>query len=311
MMQIPLNQSINPFNLDHTLACGQSFRWEKLSGWWYGIVEGKVVKVRQIRDKLLFQTFPERAEANFVEKYFRLDDNLPQILSKINRDKHIGRAIQRFRGLRITRQEPWECLISYICATYKNIPAIKNMVLNLSKRFGRKIMFEGRDFYTFPKPGDLADADLKKVKACKLGFRAERVLETSRIVHNKELDLESLRKMDYRKAKRELLSLPGVGQKVADCVLLFSLDKLEAFPVDVWVKRVILEYYSNRFEESFVKKISRRASFTSGEYEEISSFGRTYFGEYAGYAQEYLFQYRRCWLRGGNSGFPAFTPLQP
>ncbi len=293
MMQISLNQSINPFDLDHTLKCGQSFRWEKLSGWWYGVVEGKVVKVRQVGDKLLFQTFPETTEANFVEDYFRLDDNLSHILSKINRDEHIGRAIQRFRGLRITRQEPWECLISYICATNKNIPAIKNMVLNLSKQFGRKKMFEGRDFYAFPKPSDLADADLKHVKVCKLGFRAERVLETSRIVYNKELDLESLRKMDYRRAKRELLSLPGVGQKVADCVLLFCLDKLEAFPVDVWVKRAILEYYSNHFEKSFVKKISRRTPLTSGEYETISSFGRKYFGEYAGYAQEYLFALSR------------------
>jgi len=293
MMQIPLNQSINPFDLDHTLKCGQSFRWEKLSGWWYGVVEGKVVKVRQVGDKLLFQTFPERTEANFVENYFRLDDNLPHILSKINREEHIGRAIQRFRGLRITRQEPWECLISYICATNKNIPAIKNMVLNLSKQFGRKIMFEGRDFYAFPKPSDLADADLKHVKACKLGFRAERVLETSRIVYNKELNLESLRKMDYRRAKRELLSLPGVGQKVADCVLLFCLGKLEAFPVDIWVKRAILEYYPNHFEKSFVKKISRKTPLTSGEYETISSFGRKYFGEYAGYAQEYLFALSR------------------
>ncbi|UCE16016.1 MAG: DNA-3-methyladenine glycosylase 2 family protein, partial [Candidatus Bathyarchaeota archaeon] len=237
MMQIPLDQSTTSFDLDHTLECGQSFRWEKLNGWWYGVVEGKAVKTKQVDDKLLFQTFPERTEANFVENYFRLDDNLHHIFSKINRDKHMGEAIQRFRGLRIIRQEPWECLISYICATNMNISAIKNMVLNLSKRFGRKIMFDGRDFYTFPKPSDLADADLKHMKACKLGFRAERVLKSSRIVHNKELTLESLRKMNYGKAKRELLSLPGVGQKVADCVLLFSLDKLEAFPVDVWVKR--------------------------------------------------------------------------
>ena len=289
MMQIQLDQPSTPFDLDCTLKCGQSFRWEKLRGWWYGVVEGKVVKVRQIGDKLLFQTLPEGVEADFVENYFRLDDNLPQILSKINRDEHIGMAIQRFHGLRIIRQEPWECLISYICATNKNIPAIKNMVLNLSKRFGRKIIFEGQDFYAFPRPNDLADADLKQLKTCKLGFRTERVLETSRIVRNKELDLETLREMDYEKAKRKLLALPGVGQKVADCVLLFSLDKLETFPVDIWVKRALLNYYSNCFEESLVRKISRRTSLTSSEYEKISSFGRTYFGEYAGYAQEYLF----------------------
>ena len=289
MMQIQLDQPSTPFDLDCTLKCGQSFRWEKLRGWWYGVVEGKVVKIRQIGDKLLFQILPEGVEADFVENYFRLDDNLPQILSEINRDEHIGMAIQRFHGLRIIRQEPWECLISYICATNKNIPAIKNMVLNLSKRFGRKIMFEGRDFYAFPRPNDLADADPKQLETCKLGFRTERVLETSRIVGNKELDLETLREMDYEKAKRELLALPGVGQKVADCVLLFSLDKLETFPVDIWVKRALLNYYSNCFEESLVRKISRRTSLTPSEYEKISSFGRTYFGEYAGYAQEYLF----------------------
>jgi len=297
-MQIQLNQSTTPFDLDHTLRCGQSFRWKKLSGWWYGVVERKVVKIKQVRDKLLFQTFPEGTEADFVKNYFRLDDNLPHILSKINRDKNIGMAIQRFHGLRIIRQEPWECLISYICATNKNIPAIKNMVLNLSKWFGREIVFEGRDFYVFPRPSDLADADLKQLRTCKLGFRAERVLETSRIVRNKELDFGTLRKMDYGKAKRKLLALPGVGHKVADCVLLFSLDKLETFPVDVWVKRTILNYYSNRFEESFVEKISRRTSLTSGEYEKISSFGKTYFGEYAGYAQEYLFALSRKAIAG-------------
>ncbi|RLI45544.1 8-oxoguanine DNA glycosylase, partial [Candidatus Bathyarchaeota archaeon] len=149
------------------------FRWEKLRGWWYGVVEGKVIKVKQVSGKLLFQTFPDRVETSFLENYLRLNDNLPEILSKINKDKHIEKAIQRFRGLRIVRQEPWECLISYICATNTNILAIKNMVLNLSKRFGRKIVFEDQNFYTFPKPSDLADADIKHIKACKLGFRAE------------------------------------------------------------------------------------------------------------------------------------------
>ncbi len=293
-MEIPLNQSTAPFNLERTLNCGQLFRWKKLRGWWYGVVEGKVVKVKQLSGKLLFQTFPERVEPDFLEKYFRLDDNLPKILSKINKDEHIGKAIQRFRGLRIIRQEPWECLISYICATNINIPAIKNMILNLSKRFGRKIIFEGQDFYAFPKPSDLADVDIKQVKMCKLGFRAERILRTSRIIHNKQFDLETLTKLNYKETKNQLLSLSGVGQKVADCVLLFSLDKLEAFPVDVWMKRVILEFYPNSFEESFVERLSRRHTLTSSEYKTISSFGRKYFGKYAGYAQEYLFALARA-----------------
>jgi N-glycosylase/DNA lyase len=292
-MEIQLDRSTVPFSLEHTLRCGQLFRWEKFGDWWYGVVEDKVVKIRQIAGKLMFQAFPEKINGEFIKNYFRLDDNLPFILSQINKDEHIRKAIQRCHGLRISRQEPWECLISYICATYKNIPAIKNMILNLSKRFGKKMTFNGHDFYTFPKPSDLAHASLEEVRSCRLGFRAERILETSRILECGELGLEDLKKMDYAKAKQKLLSLPGVGQKVADCVLLFSLDKLEAFPVDIWIKRSVLEFYSSYFEPLFIKRVSGKSSISPREYEEISSFGREYFGKHAGYAQEYLFNLSR------------------
>ena len=292
-MEIQLDRSKVPFSLEHTLTCGQLFRWEKFGDWWYGVVEDKVVKIRQIAGKLMFQAFPEKINGEFIKNYFRLDDNLPFILSQINKDEHIRKAIQGCPGLRICRQEPWECLVSYICATYKNIPAIKNMILNLSKRFGNKVTFNGHDFYTFPKPSDLAHASIEEVRSCKLGFRAERVLETSKILDCGELDLEDLEKMDYAKAKQELLSMPGVGQKVADCVLLFSLDKLEAFPVDIWIKRVVLEFYSSYFERSFIKRVSGKSSIAPREYEAISSFGREYFGKYAGYAQEYFFSFSR------------------
>lgn len=288
-MEIQLDWLTAPFHLEYTLRCGQLFRWEKLGDWWYGVVRDNVVKIRQIDDRLLFQTFPEKMDVDFVKNYFRLDDDLPSILSKIDKDEHIRRAIQFFRGLRISRQEPWECLISYACATYKNIPAIKNMILNLSKQFGRKITFNSYCFYTFPKPSDLAHASPSEIRSCGLGFRAERVLETSKIMQREEFRLEDLRKMNYDKAKQELLSLPGVGQKVADCVLLFSLDKLEAFPVDIWMKRIVLEFYPSYFERSFIERVLDKSSITPHEYATISSFGRRYFGEYAGYAQEYLF----------------------
>jgi len=288
-MEIQLDRSTVPFSLEHTLTCGQLFRWEKLGDWWYGVVEDNVVKIRQIADKLIFQTFPEEVNAEFIENYFRLGDDLPSILSQIGKDEHTRRAIQRCHGLRISRQEPWECLASYICATYKNIPAIKNMILNLSKRFGKKITFDGHDFYTFPKPSGLAHASHEEIRNCKLGFRAERIIETSKILDRRKFDLKALRKMDYDRVRQKLLSLPGVGQKVADCVLLFSLDKLEAFPVDIWMKRAILEFYPEYFENSFIKKVSNKCSVTPREYETISSFGREYFGKYAGYAQEYLF----------------------
>lgn len=292
-LKIQLDRLITPFDLEHTLRCGQLFRWRKLSDWWYGVVSEKIVKIRQIENELRVQTFPEEIDTDFVKNYFRLDDNLPHILSRISIDEHIRKAIQCFSGLRIIRQQPWECLVSYICATYKSIPAIKEMILSLSKRFGTKITFDGYDFYTFPKPSDLANTDVKELRKCKLGFRDKRVLKTARIMHNEELELEALRKSDYEHARNELLSLPGVGQKVADCVLLFSLDKLEAFPVDVWLKRIVLKYYSSHFEHLFIEKIQNKRSLTPHEYREINLFGRRYFGRYAGYAQEYLFHYER------------------
>lgn len=280
--------SSTPFSLECTLKCGQVFRWEKIGNWWYGVVDGTVLRLRQA-DELFFQAFPEKVNQKFMENYFRLNDDLPHILLCINKDEHIGEAIKAFNGLRILRQDPWECLISYMCATNSNIPAIKKMILNLSKRFGNKITLEDHDFYAFPKPSDLAKADLEEIRGCKLGFRAERVLEVSKMIEQRDFDLEALRKMDYKEAKRKLMSLPGVGHKVADCVLLFSLDMLEAFPVDVWIRRMILRLYPDHFEPSFVEKVLGKRSITPKEYDEIASFGRRYFGKYAGYAQEYLF----------------------
>jgi N-glycosylase/DNA lyase len=277
------------FNLDFTLCCGQTFRWDKHGEWWYGVVGEEVCKIRQKCKTLEF----ELVNASFVENYFRLQDDLPKILSRINKDKNIEAAISDFRGLRILRQEPWECLISYICATYKSISAIKRMLSNLSKRFGEEICLNSHDFYTFPKPAELAGASVKELAACGLGYRAKYISETARLVCENTFDLERLKETTYEKAKEELMRLPGVGPKVADCVLLFSLEKLEAFPVDVWIKRVILNYYARHFPDEFVKKISVQESLSSSEYEKLSSFGREYFGSYAGYAQEYLYHYER------------------
>ncbi len=295
-MNIRFDLAVTPFNLEHTLTCGQSFRWEKHDQWWYGVIGEKIVKIKHIGNRLDFESCPAIESASFVVKHFRLDDDLPYILSKLDKDEHICKAIQDFQGLRIIRQEPWECLISYICATYKNIPAIREMILSLSKRFGRKVAFDDYAFYTFPKPEDIANANLEELRACKLGFRAIHVLKASKTIHKKCLELEALKEMSYERARRELLSLPGVGQKVADCVLLFSLDKLETFPVDVWMKRIMLDFYTDYFKRSFVEKALSKKSITPNEYKKISSFGRKYFGEYAGYAQEYLFcQARKQW----------------
>jgi len=293
-IEIKLDLAKTPFNLDYTLACGQAFRWEKLNGWWRGVLRETVVKIRQSGEVLRYQSYPKRVNSAFVWSYFRLDDDLPQIYSRIRKDRYINEAVKRFQGLRLMCQDPWECLISYICATNKNIPAIKNMISNMCMRFGKKIPVENEEFYTFPKPHALAEANLKELRLCKLGFRAERVKAASKLVSSGAFDLEAMKTLPYERAKKELMTLPGVGPKVADCVLLFSLDKLEAFPIDVWMKRIILEFYREHFEQSFIDKVTAKKFLSPREYEIIRCFGRKYFREYVGYAQEYLFHFKRC-----------------
>ena len=293
-MQIQLDLSKTPFNLDYTLSCGQTFRWKKRGEWWIGVVGQAVLKLRQSGGTLFFEGSSDDLDRRFVGRYFRLDDDLCSVYSALMRDTHVREAVKQFHGLRLLRQQPWECLISYICATYKNIPAIKQMICNVSRKFGERIEFEGAQFYGFPQPQALARASLRDLRLCKLGYRAESVRETARLVDTGDFDLESLRDLPYVDAKRMLLSLPGVGPKVADCVLLFSLDKLEAFPVDIWMRRIMLEWYSEYFEPSFVDRVKPKGSISRWEYQILYAVGRRVFGEFLGYAQEYLYHYRRC-----------------
>jgi N-glycosylase/DNA lyase len=278
-----------PFNLNVTLCCGQVFRWEKKNDWWYGIVRDQVVKIRQVKAELEFAN----ADGKFVENYFGLDDDLQEIRDRIGRDEHVRKALREFWGLRVVRQDPWECLISYICATYKNIPAIRHMLLSLSSRFGDKIMLDGMEFFTFPTPEKLADATEKRLAECGLGYRARYVLESSKRIFENNFELERLRQLPYEQAKKKLCAFSGVGPKVADCVLLFSLGKLEAFPVDRWIERVILNHYVEQLPSEMVQKLLQREGLNNSDYAKLNAFGREYFGEYAGYAQEYLYHYER------------------
>jgi N-glycosylase/DNA lyase len=286
-MELKLNPLSIPFDLESTLRCGQLFRWEKREDSWCSVVEGRVLEVWQKGHVLTF----EGAHTEFVKNYFRLDDDLPLIISEISRDPQIQQAVQAFPGLRLARQNPWECLISYICATYKSIPAIRNMILRLSKQFGCQVLHRGQTFYGFPEPGALAEASISELRSCGLGFRAIRVREAARKVNDEETDLEQLRKADYATARIELMEIPGVGNKVADCVLLFSLGKLDAFPIDVRIKRIIEKHYSNYFDKPFITRISEANSLPKKAYDRIGSFARSYFGRYAGYAQEYLYHF--------------------
>jgi N-glycosylase/DNA lyase len=267
-----------PFDLDCTLSCGQLFRWEPCDGWWWGVVRGRLIRVRQDGSVLEF----DGCDTASLRHYFQLDLDLDAVLASVNRDPVIGAAILRHRGLRLVRQEPWECLISYICAQNANIPFIKRMIRSLALAFGDPIMgASDTATHAFPTPGVLAEASEQEISGCTLGYRAKYVLDTARAVASDPGWEDGIRALDYEAARARLQEFRGVGPKVADCVLLFAFGMFEAFPVDVRIRRVMYRQY--------LQDACETNSLSCREYETISRFARDYFGAYAGYAQEYLY----------------------
>ncbi len=272
-------------NLDHTLDCGQVFRWEREGDRWVGVVNGEVVRAWQDSNSIEVLIDSNLPRTFFVD-YFRLDDDLPYILSSIDRDQYIHEAIDRYRGLRIIQQEPWECLVSYMLATASSIPTIKKRISLLSRMFGVEIE---PGFYSFPDAGALADADVSDLCDCKLGFRTGRIQKVAQTVSAGGLCLDELFDMEYYNARKRLMEVEGVGEKVADCVLLFSFGKLDSFPVDTHVNQFVKRYYAD--DEYFGGRLNTH---------KIGEWGRRYFGEFCGYAQEYLFYHRRVEQKRSN-----------
>ncbi len=272
-----------PFALDFSLGCGQVFRWRRERGSWIGIVQGHVLKTRLLGNGLEVKATPDDINNNLVRSYFRLDDDLSEILEEIGRDDFIRNCVQALFGLRLIRQEAWECLASYICATFNNIPRICGIVDRLCRSFGDEI--DGySSLHNFPSAEVLSRRTCKELQNCGLGYRAPYLLGSASAVAEGHVDFDRLKRMPYQDAKFELMKLPGVGDKVADCVCLFALDKLEAFPVDVWVRRIITSNYAEHFVNGF-----KFSSLSPRRYREINAFGRKYFGRYSGYAQQYLY----------------------
>jgi N-glycosylase/DNA lyase len=269
------------FSLDQTLGCGQVFRWDKTDGgWWYGVVGRHVIKIRQDGQLLTF----EGASVPFIKQYFSLDIDLQLILEKIDSDPCINSAIQRCSGLRLIRQPKWECLVSYICSTNSNIPMIRRRIGTIAEKFGSEIIFEGKKYYAFPGPSDITCAGRVALTECRLGYRTPYVFNTACAIGNIQQWEETINSMDFESARRQLMLLSGVGPKAADCVLLFAFQKYEAFPVDVWIRRIMQRHY--------IRNLSTTSGLTAREYDCIRRFAREHFGEYCGYAQEYLYASR-------------------
>jgi len=274
-------------NLAFTFDCGQVFNVVKTGDWWYCLVGDLVFKMRQKGRIIEFEGTSE----SFVKHYLGLDVDLQAVMEGMCWDEPLKRAVECFAGLRIVRQNPWDCLVSFICATNKNIPGITLMLQNLSK-LGEQVEFDGKTFYALPTAKKITELTVPQLLNCGLGYRAKYLFNTAKAVLN-GFNLEHLRRIPYEKAKQELYALPGVGPKVADCVLLFALDKTEAFPIDVWMKKIIINNYACYFSNEFLRQISAGKSLTPHEYDIISQFARGHFGQYAGYAQEYLYYYER------------------
>ncbi|MCF6147636.1 MAG: hypothetical protein E3K37_03155 [Candidatus Kuenenia sp.] len=262
---------VKDFHLCHTLLCGQLFRVKKIDDWFYVAAKNRIFKIRQSSLETLEY---HGADKKFLTEFFALDEPYDDIIAHINKDSHMNSAIKKFHGLRIVRQDPWECLISFICSAAANIPKIQLNLEKLSEYFGEKVKLHDLEWYIFPGPGQLNN--YKQIVMAKTGFRAKHIKAANDTVDR--VFLTALNKLPYAEAKKALLQIPGIGSKVADCVLLFSLGFSEAFPIDTWIKKILQEIY---FKNKIVSN------------KELHTFGMNYFGKYAGYAQQFLYMHAR------------------
>jgi N-glycosylase/DNA lyase len=260
------------FNLDLTLSCGQVFRWDKKDQW-AGVVNGTVIRAQQEGSELIIESTIDKKS---IQDYFRLNDDLEKIYSEIGKDELINSLIRKYHGLRLIRQDPWECLVSYICSSNNTIRNIKNSIRLMCECFGSEIE---NGYYSFPTPEALSHVDLCDLTACRMGFRTSNVLNIASMIVDGEFDMNGVKDLSYEEGREELVKIKGVGNKIADCVLLFAFGKLDSFPVDTHIEQIMERFYLENFKNA--KKSKKR--------DEIADFARGYFGRYCGYAQEYLY----------------------
>ncbi len=267
------------FDLAMTLNSGQVFHWEKCGNGFVGTIGENAIYVEQ-RSAILKVGFGEtRAPSRIVARYFALDHPLEEICSSFPQDPSMNAARDFCRGLRIIRQPKWECLATFICSSMKQVTHIRQISRALRQRFGEKKEIGGDGVFSFPSPGRLARTSESELRKCGLGYRARNLLETAEVVTSGQADLDSWSPLSDRKLRGQLCELPGVGMKVANCVMLFAYERIAAFPIDVWIERVLREKY-------FVRK--RKVT-----EQMLADFAANYFGANGGYAQQYLFHHAR------------------
>ena len=279
------------FDLDKTLDSGQVFHWEKVGDGFVGAIGDLAVYVEQRGDVLKVRcgATPQparqrRALPGIVGRYFALDHPLAEICDSFPKDPAMNAARDSCRGLRIVRQPKWECLATFICSSMKQVAHIRQISVALRKRFGEQRRIGNQLMYSFPAAERVAQASRKELLECKLGYRAKNLRATARRVSSGQADLEAWSALSDAELRKQLCALPGVGPKIANCVMLFAYERLRAFPIDVWIERVLRQRYFPRR-----KKMTARR---------LREFSETYFGENGGYAQQYLFHHARIGGRG-------------
>ena len=272
------------FELADVFECGQCFRWNKEeNGSYTGVFHKNVINVEKNGDVITFKGVCEGNIEKICTQYFDLERDYSKIRNELSKiDDNLKNSIEYGKGIRILNQDLWETIISFIISANNNIPRIKLIIDRLSKSYGQKIEWDGKEYYTFPTAEELKNVKVEDFRKLGLGFRDIRLYETTKMVLNKEVDLDNLKNMPTEKAREELLKLSGVGPKVADCILLFSdLKRFDVFPIDVWVRRVMNELYIKKEDETKVTK------------KEIQDIADSKFGNLQGLAQQYLFYWKR------------------
>jgi N-glycosylase/DNA lyase len=276
---------VKNYDLALTLASGQAFRWRRSGEAWAGVIGSRWVRLRQEADGIRVETTAPEGDWQWLRHYLQLDADLEGILASFPDDPPMRDSMAACRGLRLLRQQPWECLASFICSSTKQIVQIEQIVGLLCRRFGEALAVPPgtEPAWDFPTVERLAGASEAELRACKLGFRAPYLSASARKLAAGEVDLARLAGWPLEEARAALLTLPGVGVKIADCVLLFAYGFNEAFPVDVWIIKALQQLYFPKGRP----KLPR-----------LRRFSQTHFGPYAGYAQQYLFHYMRTARKG-------------
>ena len=277
-------KDMESFELKHIFDCGQCFRWnEEEDGSYTGVIKQGILNVKKENGLITFEGMLDGNIKEIVIDYFDLNNNYEEIKNKLSKiDDNMKKSIEYGYGIRILNQDLFECIISFIISANNNIPRIKEIIERLSKKCSRSVIYNEKEYYLFPSVSELSKLSVEDLRSLGLGFRDIRVFNTCKKIKEKVVDLDKLKEMkNSDEIREELLKLDGVGPKVADCIMLFSLKRYDVFPIDVWVRRVMNDLYIHNENEGKVNK------------KEILKIANELYGNICGLAQQYLFYYRR------------------